>query len=146
MAEKRVMDDHKIMANNGAVFTVGELRKFLNKERLLKPSDLFDNYDLLEDPIVKEAIKEGVEFELEYRDQQAEKELNEEMKKEKEEDETKDFDLLPEGSVSPSGELEGKKKEKLSEDKEGDLLPPGDEEDSESDEEDQGNEEPLLPG
>lgn len=126
MTEKRMANDREIIAANGAIFTVGELKKFLNKEKL-KPSELFDKYDLLEDPAIKETIEEEVGFELEYRDKQAEDELNEEMRKEIDNEE--DFDLgLP--GQQPSSEPQPKKKpekeQKPLEGDEDDLLPAGD--------------------
>ncbi|MCK4431283.1 MAG: hypothetical protein KAW19_08255 [Candidatus Aminicenantes bacterium] len=146
MAKKKITDDFKIMANDGSVFTVGELKKFLREEGL-KPSDLFNKHDLLQDPELKEAIDQGVEFELEYRDQQAEEELNEEMKKEKEEDEKENFDQLPGGDISPSSPGKRQRKRKESEEEE-ELFPPGGEssEDTEDDQEDDQGNDNLMPG
>lgn len=146
MSDKKLADDFKIMANDGATFTLGELKRFLEKGEV-KPSDLFTKHDLITDPIMKEAIDQGVEFELEWRDLESKKEVDK-MNKENEEEE-KDIDLMPEGSVPPSGpEKKREKKEESEEGKKNDLLPPGDEDESSEDTEDdqEDEEKPLLPG
>lgn len=149
MAEKRISDDLEIVVNNGAMFKLKELRRFLAKEGKIKPSDLFDRYDLLEDPAIKEAIEEGVGFELEYRDKQADEELNEEMRKEIDNEE--DFDLGIPGqqpSSEPQSKKEQEKKQEPLESDADDLLPAGNSEPgNKGSSGDQGEDKnPLLPG
>lgn len=80
--------------------------KAIIKNREIKPSDLFDEYELLHDPKVKKAVKDEAEKEIHFRDMMAEEELNEEMNKEIE-DEESDVSHIPGCGSSDDSEKEG---------------------------------------
>jgi len=144
MAKKK-SDDLEIELDNGGVMTMKELRRFVKVEKL-SPSDLFSEFDILEDDLMKKAVEKQTEFELEYRDELSRKEI-EKMDKEKDEDELSNVDLLPEGDAPAGPERRQRKKEKPEEGKEDDLFPPGGgSSETEDDEGDQGGEGELLPG
>lgn len=141
-------DNRTIEADDGNIFTVKELKRFIRKSDIT-PSDLFDEYSLQEDPEIKKLISERADYEMESRDRESQREVEKMDKEDKEyKEELNNVDLLPEGDAPPSGpERKQEKKEKSEEDKEADLLPPSDKESSEIGDDDQGDEEePLLPG
>jgi len=145
---KKKSDDLEIELDGGGSMTMRELRRFIKVEKL-SPADLFSEFDILEDPMMKKAVEQQTNFELEFRDSEAQKEIEKMDKEDKEDkDEIKDFDLLPEGSIPSGLEKRQEKKEKPEEGKEDDLFPPGDKGSSEDTEEDEGDqgEGGMLPG
>jgi len=61
----------KIQTNAGQTFTMDELRKFIETEKI-KPLDLFSEDVLFADPGVKKEIELRTNFELEERDRESE--------------------------------------------------------------------------
>jgi len=147
MAKKKLSDDLELEVDlekcaGFGVLTMREIRQFI-KDQKLSPTDLFNRFDVLEDPIMKEAVEEGVKFEIAYKNEES---LRETKKMDKENKEIDiEIDLGIPGQ-QPSSEQPKKKPEEkeepLESDKE-DLLPPG--EPSKDNKDDQEKNGELLP-
>lgn len=61
MPKRKLDDSLELEIEDGGVMTMRELREFI-KEQKLSPSDLFDKFDILEDPMMKEAVEEQTKF------------------------------------------------------------------------------------
>lgn len=121
-----------------------EIKRAVKRQKI-KPSELFDKFDLREDPAMKKMINQEVEFELEYRDQQAEEEINKELEKEVKEDKLEINDMIPgisdlEDLPQKTDEEKKKKYDKKSEDDDLNSMIPDAETQGES-----GDDDDLIP-